>query len=82
MGPLLTRYDDTWQVLIAKVSRAAGQSAQAKSMMAYALRTIRSTLGDNHPEVAAVLNSMSALCIEVASFARLWKHTGPLLSPM
>ena len=36
-------------VLIARVSRAAGQSAQAKSMMAYALRTIRSTLGDNHP---------------------------------
>ena len=54
-------------VAIAKVSRAAGQSAQAKSMMAYALRTIRTTLGDNHPDVAAVLNSMSNLCIEIAT---------------
>lgn len=54
-------------VLIAKVSRAAGQSSQAKSMMAYALRTIRSTLGDNHPDVAAVLNSISSLCLEVGS---------------
>ena len=52
-------------VLIAKVSRAAGQTSQAKSMMSYALRTIRATLGDNHPDVAAVLNSMSSLCIEV-----------------
>ena len=42
-------------VHIAKVSRAAGQASQAKSMMAYALRTIRATLGSSHPEVAAVL---------------------------
>ena len=53
-------------VTIAKVSRAAGQCAQAKSMMAYALRTIRSTLGESHPDVAAVLNSMSTLCLEVS----------------
>ena len=32
-----------------------------------ALRTIRTTLGDNHPDVAAVLNSMSVLCVELAN---------------
>ena len=54
-------------VLIAKVSRTGGGAAQAKSMMGHALRTFRVTLGDTHPQVAAVLNSMSVLCVELAN---------------
>ena len=58
----------TTLVLIAKVARnTKGGLSQAKSMMGHALRIYRQVLGDKHPDVAGVLNSLSVLCVELGN---------------
>eukprot|EP00327_Prymnesium_parvum_P014800 CAMPEP_0113272950 /NCGR_PEP_ID=MMETSP0008_2-20120614/23590_1 /TAXON_ID=97485 /ORGANISM="Prymnesium parvum" /LENGTH=915 /DNA_ID=CAMNT_0000122433 /DNA_START=28 /DNA_END=2775 /DNA_ORIENTATION=+ /assembly_acc=CAM_ASM_000153 len=54
-------------VQIAEVARRAGSAAHAKGQLGSALRTYKHVLGENHPDVAHVHNSMGGLLFEIGT---------------
>lgn len=54
-------------VSIADVARHAGSAAHAKGQLGSALRTYKVVLGESHPDVAHVHNSMGGLLFEIGT---------------
>ena len=54
-------------VQIADIARSAGGAVHARGQLGSALRTYKNVLGDNHPEVAHVHNSMGGLLFEIGT---------------
>ena len=54
-------------VVIAEVARRSGAAMHAKGQLGSALRTYKNAIGDNHPDVAHVHNSMGGLLFEIGT---------------